>query len=294
MLPRPPGGPRARASVASVAGLSRGKKAALAALGVLAAGGAGLAAALHSSVAATEMELHPPSYPWSHGGLFSAMDHSSVRRGYQVYKEVCSACHSMQYVAFRHLVGVTHTEEEAKALAEEYQFLDGPNDEGEMFMRPGILADYFPSPYPNPMAAKVANNGALPPDLSLIIKARHGGEDYVFSLLTGYCDPPAGVELGEGVHFNPYFPGQIIGMAAPLYDEIVEFEDGTPATLSQVAKDVCTFLRWASEPEHDDRKRLALKMVILSILISPIIFYLKQHKWTVLKSRKIIYRPPPK
>uniref|UniRef100_A0A7N5KM00 Cytochrome c1, heme protein, mitochondrial-like n=1 Tax=Ailuropoda melanoleuca TaxID=9646 RepID=A0A7N5KM00_AILME len=152
---------------------------------------------------------------------------------------------------------------------------DGPNEDGEMFMRPGKLSDYFPKPYPNPEAARAANNGALPPDLSYITRARHGGEDYVFSLLTGYCEPPTGVSLREGLHFNPYFPGQAIGMAPPIYDEVLEFDDGTPATMSQVAKDVCTFLRWASEPEHDHRKLMGLK-----------------RKWSVLKSRKLAYWPP--
>ncbi|XP_029442006.1 cytochrome c1, heme protein, mitochondrial isoform X2 [Rhinatrema bivittatum] len=276
----------------SFSSLSRGRKAALSTLGVLAAGGAGLAFALHRSVKASELELHPPSYPWSHNGLLSSLDHTSIRRGYQVYKQVCAACHSMDYLAFRNLIGVSHTEAEAKALAEEYEVLDGPNEEGEMFTRPGKLSDYFPKPYPNPEAARAANNGALPPDLSYIISARHGGEDYVFSLITGYCDPPAGVSLREGLHYNPYFPGQAIAMAPPIYNEILEYDDGTPASMSQVAKDVCTFLRWASEPEHDHRKRMGLKVLMISGILIPLIYYIKRLKWSVLKSRKIAYRPP--
>ncbi|XP_069737834.1 cytochrome c1, heme protein, mitochondrial-like [Phaenicophaeus curvirostris] len=120
----------------------------------------------------------------------------------------------------------------------------------------------------------------------------HGGEDYVFSLLTGYCDPPAGVSVREGLHYNPYFPGQAIGMAPPIYNEVLEFDDGTPATMSQIAKDVCTFLRWAAEPEHDHRKRMGLKMLLLGALLAPLSYYLKRHKWSVMKSRKKIYRPP--
>ncbi|XP_042318194.1 cytochrome c1, heme protein, mitochondrial isoform X2 [Sceloporus undulatus] len=278
--------------MASLAGLSRGKKVALTALGVLTAGGAGLALALHTAVSAGELELHPPNYPWSHNGPLSALDHSSVRRGYQVYKQVCSACHSMEYLAFRNLIGVSHTEAEAKALAEEIEVQDGPDENGEMFMRPGKLSDYFPKPYPNPEAARAANNGALPPDLSYIVNARHGGEDYVFSLLTGYCDPPTGVSLREGLYYNPYFPGEAIGMAPPIYNEILEFDDGTPATMSQIAKDVCTFLRWAAEPEHDHRKRMGLKVLLIGSLLVPLTYYLKRHKWSVLKSRKIAYRPP--
>ncbi|KAK1157638.1 cytochrome c1, heme protein, mitochondrial-like [Acipenser oxyrinchus oxyrinchus] len=283
--------PTARASM-SFASLSRGRKVALSTLGVLAAGGASLALALHHSVKASELELHPPSYPWSHGGMLSSLDHASVRRGYQVYKQVCAACHSMEYLAFRNLVGVSHTEAEVKALAEEVEVVDGPDDNGEMFTRPGKLSDYFPKPYPNPEAARVANNGALPPDLSYIVNARHGGEDYVFSLLTGYCDPPAGVSLLEDVYYNPYFPGQAIGMAPPIYNEVLEYDDGTPATMSQVAKDVCTFLRWAAEPEHDQRKRMGLKLIMGSAILVPLVYYLKRHRWSVLKSRKIAYRPP--
>ncbi|XP_060099102.1 cytochrome c1, heme protein, mitochondrial [Heteronotia binoei] len=292
LLPPPPRGPCPRANMASLSSLSRGRKVALTTLGVLTAGGAGLALALHTAVNAGELEMHPPQYPWSHAGLLSSLDHSSIRRGYQVYKQVCSACHSMDYLAFRNLVGVSHTEAEAKALAADVEVQDGPNEDGEMFMRPGKPSDYFPKPYPNPEAARAANNGALPPDLSYIVNARHGGEDYVFSLLTGYCDPPAGVTLREGLYYNPYFPGQAIGMAPPIYNEILEFEDGTPATMSQIAKDVCTFLRWAAEPEHDDRKRMGLKMLLISAMLTPLFYYLKRHKWSVLKSRKIAYRPP--
>ncbi|KAK1213835.1 CY1 protein, partial [Pygoscelis papua] len=248
--------------------------------------------ALRSALGAGELEMHPPSFPWSHGGALAALDHGSLRRGFQVYKQVCSACHSMEYLAFRNLIGVTHTEAEAKALAEEVEVVDGPDENGEMFTRPGKISDYFPKPYPNSEAARAANNGALPPDLSYIVNARHGGEDYVFSLLTGYCDPPAGVTVREGLHYNPYFPGQAIGMAPPIYNEILEFDDGTPATMSQIAKDICTFLRWAAEPEHDHRKRMGLKMLMVSGLLIPLLYYMKRHKWSVLKSRKMIYRPP--
>ncbi|KAM5157763.1 cytochrome c1, heme protein, mitochondrial [Mantella aurantiaca] len=272
--------------------LSRGRRLALSTLGVVLAGGTGLALALHRSVKATDLELHAPNYPWSHGGFLDSLDHSSVRRGYQVYKQVCAACHSMDYLAFRNLVGVSHTEAEAKALAEEFEILDGPDENGEMFTRPGKLSDRFPKPYPNPEAARASNNGALPPDLSYIANARHGGEDYIFSLLTGYCDPPAGVSLREGLYFNPYFLGQAIAMAPPIYDEVLEYDDGTPATMSQVAKDICTFLRWASEPEHDDRKRMGLKIVLLTTFIGGVLYYMKRHRWSVIKSRKIAYKPP--
>ncbi|MCO5585259.1 hypothetical protein L7F22_039192 [Adiantum nelumboides] len=148
--------------------------------------------------------LHPAHYPWSHNGSFETFDHASIRRGYQVYREVCAACHSLDRIAWRNLVGVSHTVDEAKEMAEEVEYEDGPNDEGEMFQRPGKLADHLPAPYPNAEAARAANNGGLPPDLSLITKARHGGGDYIFALLTGYTDPPAGYEVPEGLNFNPY------------------------------------------------------------------------------------------
>ncbi|ORX93006.1 hypothetical protein K493DRAFT_262923 [Basidiobolus meristosporus CBS 931.73] len=236
--------------------------------------------------------LHPPAFPWSHNSPLSTFDHASIRRGYQVYKEVCSTCHSLDRIAFRNLVGVSHTEEEAKALAEEIEVQDGPNDAGEMFERPGKLSDYFPRPYPNEEAARAGNAGAYPPDLSLIVKGRHGGADYVFALLTGYYDAPAGIEVREGLNYNPYFPGGAIAMARVLYDGLVEYEDGTPATTSQMAKDVTTFLSWASEPEHDERKKLGLKAVAILSGLFVISIWLKRFKWSVLKNRKIIYNPP--
>jgi ubiquinol-cytochrome c reductase cytochrome c1 subunit len=164
-----------------------------------------------------------------------------------------------------------------------------------MFERPGKLSDKFPTPYANEEAAKAANNGALPPDLSFITAARHGGEDYIFALLTGYCDPPAGIEIREGMHYNPFFPGGAISMAKSLYNETIEYEDGTPASASQLAKDVVTFLRWAAEPEHDDRKRMGIKMMMIASVLVSIAFYYKRHKWTVLKSRKLAFKPrqPP-
>lgn len=269
---------------------SAGKKLALGTLGVLVAGGAGVGTALHLSVSAGELELHPPKFPWTHNGVFQSFDHASIRRGYQVYKEVCSACHSMQYLAFRNLIGVSHTEEEAKAIALDIMIQDGPDEDGNMFERPGKLSDYFPAPYENDEAARAANQGALPPDLSYIALARHGNEDYLFSLLTGYCDAPAGVTVSDPLYYNPYFPGQAIGMAPALYNEIIEYEDGPPATLSQLAKDVSTFLRWSSEPEHDQRKRMGLKaMIILSIFFGTAYYY-KRHKWSVNKTRKIAYK----
>jgi len=199
----------------------------------------------------------------------------------------------MDQLAYRHLVNVAYTEDEMKAIAAEAQVEDGPDDDGNMFTRPGKLSDHFSKPYPNEQAARAANAGAYPPDLSLITSARHGGEDYVFSILTGYMDPPAGVEVKDDLYFNPYFPGQSIAMAPALYNEIIEYEDGTPATVTQLAKDVCTFLKWAAEPDHDDRKRMGMKALTLLALLAAASYYYKRHRWSVLKSRKIVYRPSP-
>jgi ubiquinol-cytochrome c reductase cytochrome c1 subunit len=270
--------------------MGAGKKAALAALGAFSGVGAAVAYKLDQSVKA-DLTLHPPHLHWSHSGLIDSLDHASIRRGYQVYKQVCAACHSMRYMAFRNLVGVSHTELEAKAEAEEVQVQDGPDEAGEMFMRPGKLSDYFPKPFANDAAAAAANNGAIPPDLSYIVLARHGNEDYIYHLLNGYCDPPAGIDLREGQNFNPYFPGGAIGMAAPLYNEIIEYDDGTPATLSQLSKDVCTFLTWTASPEHDMRKKMAIKGLSMLGILMGITYYIKRHKWSVIKSRKILYTP---
>lgn len=177
-----------------------------------------------------------------------------LRRGFEVYSQVCATCHSLNLIAYRNFVGTIYTEEEAKVLAGRIEVEDGPGDDGEMFERPGKLSDQLPAPYQNEQQARSINNGANPPDLSLIIKARHGREDYLFALLTGYRDPPAGVVCGPGQYYNAYFPGGKIGMPKQLVDGGVEYTDGTPATESQMAKDVCEFLAWAAEPEADERK----------------------------------------
>ncbi|CAD6891260.1 unnamed protein product [Tilletia controversa] len=247
-----------------------------------------------SANSAADEGLHPPAFPWSHKGWFETFDHSSIRRGYQVYREVCSSCHSLDRIAWRNLVGVSHTVDEVKAMAEETEVQDGPNNEGEMFERPGKLSDYMPPPYANEEQARAGNAGALPPDLSLMVKARHGGADYIYSLLTGYCDPPAGLDVPEGMNFNPYFPGVKIAMARVLYDGLVEYDDGTPATTSQMAKDVVTFLAWTAEPEHDQRKKMGLQAVIITSALTAISLYVKRFKWASLKNRKLVYSPPAK
>jgi ubiquinol-cytochrome c reductase cytochrome c1 subunit len=273
---------------------TKGRKALLGSLGVLAGSAGALIFALDRSVRASDLELHPPKNPWSHNGWFSSLDHAGIRRGYEVYKQVCAACHSMSFIAYRNLVGVSHTEEEAKAEAAEQMITDGPDDAGNMFQRPGKLSDYFPSPYPNEEAARAANNGSYPPDLSYITSARHGGEDYIFALLTGYHDAPAGVVLRDGQYYNPYFPGGAISMAQALYSEIIEYTDGTPATTSQLAKDIGTFLKWTAEPEHDDRKRMLIKAIGIFTILTALSYYAKRFRWSSLKTRKIEFKPKNK
>jgi ubiquinol-cytochrome c reductase cytochrome c1 subunit len=191
------------------------------------------------------------------------------------------------------MVGTMHTVDEMKAFAEENEYDTEPNNEGEIEKRPGKLSDYIPAPYPNEEAARAANGGALPPDLSLITKGRHGGCNYIFSLLTGYPDePPAGATVAEGMNFNPYFPGTGIAMARVLFDGVVEYEDGTPATTSQMAKDVVEFLNWSAEPEMDERKKMGVKAVALLTGLFAVSVWVKRYKWAPLKTRKIVYSPP--
>lgn len=236
-------------------------------------------------------EDHIPSldYGWSHHGALASFDYAAIRRGFQVYRQVCASCHSMNRVAFRSLVGVTHTEAQMKKIAESYELQDGPGEDGEMFDRPGKLSDSLPGPYKNEQQARMANGGALPPDLSLMVKARHGGIDYIVALLTGYIEPPAGKVMLPGLHYNPYFPGGAIAMAKQLTDGQVEYEDGTPSTEAQMAKDVATFLAWAAEPEHDARKKSGMQWLAALTLALAVTGFYKRFRWSIIKTRKISY-----
>lgn len=241
-------------------------------------------------VHADDEALHPPHIHWPHSSYLGSFDAAAIRRGYEVYRNVCASCHSMNRIAFRNLVGVAYTEDEVKEMAEDIEVEDGPNEEGLMFSRPGRLSDYLPAPYPNEEAARYANNGALPPDLSLITKARHGGENYLWALLTGYRDAPEGINVREGLHYNPYFAGGQIAMARALYDGAVEYDDGTEATTSQMAKDVSTFLAWAAEPEHDERKKMGMEWIGGFAILAVGMVYLKRFRWSLYKSRRLEFR----
>lgn len=226
---------------------------------------------------------HPKQENWAFDGVTGKFDKPAVQRGLQVYKEVCAACHGLKRVAFRTLTGAGFSEAEAKSLAAGYDIQDGPNDEGEMFTRPGRASDKFPSPYANDQAARAMNNGALPPDLSLIVKAREDGANYLYSLLTGYGEAPEGVEVPEGGHYNQYFPGGVIKMPPPLTNDQVTYQDGTNASVEQMAHDVTSFLQWAAEPEMEARKRMGIK-VILFLAVMTVFFYIaKKRIWSNLE-----------
>ncbi len=221
-----------------------------------------------------------PEQKWSFSGLFGTFDRAAAKRGFQVYTEVCSGCHSIDLLSYRHLSGIGFKEEEIKAISAEAEVMDGPNDEGEMFERPGIPSDRFVSPYPNSKAAAAANNGKAPPDLSLITKARIGGADYLYALLMGYEDEaPAGIEVPEGGYYNKFYPGQIIAMSQPLYEDGVEYPDGTKASPQQLAKDVTTFLAWAAEPELETRKGLGVKVLIFLLVLTGMLYAVKRKIW---------------
>lgn len=224
---------------------------------------------------------------WAFDGVFGRFDREAIQRGFKVYKEVCSVCHSLKRVAFRNLKEIGFSDDEVKALAAGYSVQDGPNQEGEMFERPGKPADHFPPPYPNDNAARVANNNnALPPDLSLIIKAREDGANYVYSLLTGFQNPPADFSLGENMHYNPYFAGggRQFSMIPPLIkDGQVEYVDGVNPTIDQMAKDIVNFLQWAAEPEMEERKSLGVKIIIFTIIFTIFFYFAKKHIWRNVK-----------
>ncbi len=238
-----------------------------------------LLSAAPAAVQAAGDAPHPPEMHWHHKGVTGTYDRAALQRGFQVYKEVCSACHSMKLLSYRHLEGLGYSPDQVKTIAAEYTVTDGPGDDGEMFDRPGRPSDRFVSPFKNDQAARASNGGALPPDLSLIVKARHGGEDYVHGLLTGYEDAPADVQMNEGMHYNKYFTGHQIAMAPPLSEGQVTFADGTEATVDQMASDVAQFLAWTSEPHMEERKGMGIKVVLFMIVFSGILLAMKRRLW---------------
>jgi ubiquinol-cytochrome c reductase cytochrome c1 subunit len=232
-------------------------------------------------VIANSDNLAPKKMRWNFDGMFGTFDRTSIQRGFQVYKEVCSACHSLNLVSFRNLTEIGFSEMEAKEIAKNYNIPDGPNDSGEMFERPGILSDHFYGPYANEKAARATNNGALPPDLSLIVRAREDGANYVYSLLTGFNQAiPDGMQIPEGMHYNPYFPGMQIAMAAPLSDGAVTYTDGTQATIDQRSKDVVNFLQWTSDPKMEKRKSTGIKVLLFLLVFTGLFIFSNRNIWS--------------
>jgi len=226
---------------------------------------------------------------WTFEGIFGTFDRASLQRGYQVYQEVCAGCHSIQHLSYRNLSekgGPEFLIEEAKAIALQFEVRDGPNEEGEMFARPGRLSDKFVSPYPNVKAAAAANGGAYPPDMSVLAKARKGGAAYIYSLLMGYEDAPAGYELDDGVYYNKYMAGYKIKMAEPISDGIVEYADGTEATKSQIAKDVTAFLVWAADPHLEARHKMGFKVFFYLIVLLTLVYFSKKKVWSRFGSKE--------
>lgn len=275
-------------------------------LGVLAI--AAIASATGSAFAQEHTTAEPTHFPmlepkqesWSFAGPFGTYDKGQLQRGLKVYKDICSQCHSLNLVAFRTLEDLGYSEAQVKALAAEYTIQDGPNDDGEMFERPGIPSDHFPSPFPNVQAAAATYGGAAPPDLSLIAKARgvergfptfifdiftqyaQGGPDYIHSLLTGYTEqPPAGLTVPEGTFYNPHFISAVsLKMPPPLSnDTLVEYDDGTPASVDQNARDVSAFLMWAAEPHLEDRKKTGFRVLIFLVLFGALVYLTKRRIW---------------
>ena len=225
---------------------------------------------------------------WSFEGVFGTFDRASLQRGYQVYQEVCSGCHSVKHLSYRNLSekgGPEFLPEEVKAIAAQFEVTDGPNEDGEMFTRPGRLSDKFISPFPNVKAAAAANGGAYPPDMSVLAKARKGGANYIYSLLMGYEEAPAGYELDEGVYYNKYMPGNKIKMAEPISDGIVEYADGTETSKAQIARDVTAFLVWAADPHLEARHKMGFKVFFYLIILLTLVYLSKQKVWSRFGSK---------
>ena len=224
-----------------------------------------------------------PAQEWSWRGIFGTFDRHELQRGLQVYLEVCASCHGLNHVAYRNLTALGYNEEQVKAFASEYEVEDGPDEEGEMFFRSARPSDHFVSPFPNDQAARASNNGALPPELSLITEARTGGADYIFALLTGYVDPPDDVELPDGMSFNTYFASQQIAMPPPLFEDGVEYADGTTASIDQMAWDVSAFLTWTAEPYLEERKAMGFKVILFLLVFTGMLIVVKRKVWADVK-----------
>jgi len=243
-----------------------------------------IAFANHDEDALSTKALHPKEMKWEFDSFFGRFDRASAQRGYQVYKEICSACHTLKLVSYRNLGDIGFSEAEIKQIASDALVTDGPNDDGDMFERPGLPSDKFSGPYVNEQQARAANGGAYPPDLSLITKARHDGPNYVYSILTGFGEAPEGFEMAQGKQYNPYFEGRQISMPQPITDDgQIEYRDGTYATKEQMAIDVVNFLQWAAEPETEHRKKMGVRSMIFLGILFVILLAAKKAIWKKVK-----------
>ena len=225
---------------------------------------------------------------WSFKGFFGKFDRASLQRGYQVYTEVCAACHSMKYLSYRNLSeagGPEFSVEQAKIIASQFELTDGPNSDGEMFTRVARLSDNFVGPYENIQAATAANGGAYPPDMSVLVKARKGGADYIYSLLLGYEEAPEGISLDDGVYYNKYMAGNKIKMSNPLSEGIVTYIDGTEATEDQMARDITSFLAWAAEPHLEARHKIGFRAIIYLIIMTVLVYFSMKKLWSRIESK---------
>jgi ubiquinol-cytochrome c reductase cytochrome c1 subunit len=241
--------------------------------------GAGTAAPLTSQAIAQEAAPAPVPQNWSFSGMFGGLDLAAAQRGFQVYSEVCSNCHSMNLLHYRDLAGIGLTDEQIQAAAGAVTVPAGVDDQGNPRTAPGTPASRFAAPFANEQAARAAMNGALPPDLSVIVNAREGGANYVYAILTGFRDAPAGFKMMSGMNYNEYFPGHQIAMPQPLHDGQVTFADGSPNRIESEAHDVVTFLYWAANPEAVQRKQIGARIVLFLIFMTGITYAVKRKVW---------------
>src|SRR5437868_14560106 len=240
----------------------------------------GAAAVLSLGTASAAEEAKLPSEHWSFDGVFGTYDRAALQRGFQVYKEVCAACHAVKHLYYRDLAELGYGEDSIKGIAAQVQVTDGPNDQGEMFQRPGRPSDPMARPFANDQAARAANNGALPPDLSLITKAREGGSDYIYAILTGFKDAPVGMKMNPNMYYDEYFAGHQIAMPPPLSPDQVKYADGTQGSVPQMAHDVVSFLSWAAEPTLDERHRMGFKVFLFLIVATGVFYAAKRKIWS--------------
>ena len=243
----------------------------------------------NSKLVAKESKVELLKTNWSFKGIFGKFNRAELQRGYQVYSEVCSGCHSIEHLSYRNLSekgGPEFPVEIAKNIAASFDIIDGPNSEGEMFSRPGRMSDKFAKPYANIESAKLANGGAHPPDMSVLVKARKGGADYIYSLLQGYEEPPKNYELEDGIYYNKFMEGNQIKMPNVLSDGLIDYSDGTKSTVEQMSKDVSVFLTWVSEPSLESRHKIGFKVIIYLLLLAALVYFSMKKLWSSVETKQ--------